>query len=39
MIFAKIIDKLSKKYHVTQMVSVKNVVTGIAYYESWRHLL
>ena len=39
MISAKIIDEPSKKYHDTQMVSVKNVVRGVAYYESWRHLL
>ena len=39
MISAKIIDEPSKKYHDTQMVSVKNVVTSVAYYESWRHLL
>ena len=29
MISAKIIDEPFKKYHDTQMVSVKNVVTGV----------
>ena len=39
MISAKIIDGPSKKYHVTRMVSVNNVVTGDAYHENWRYLL